>query len=72
MKKINSIQFTDGTIRYLNEIQVSEITGRAVQSLRNDRRDRKGLPYTKFGRSVRYNQHDVINFMERNKIIPEG
>ena len=57
--------------RYLNERQVSEITGRALSTLRNERSKRTGIPYYKIGRSVRYNFQDVIQFMESHKIIPD-
>jgi hypothetical protein len=56
--------------KYLGENQVSEITGRALQTLRNDRFSGKGLPYVKFGRSVRYSLDDVVQFMEARKVIP--
>jgi predicted DNA-binding transcriptional regulator AlpA len=57
--------------QYLNERQVSEITGRALSTLRNERSKRIGIPYYKIGRSVRYNFQDVIKFMESHKIIPD-
>ena len=57
--------------RYLNEYEVSEITGRAVQTLRNDRFKKQHLPYCKVGRSVRYALSDVISYMEDRKIMPE-
>lgn len=53
---------------YLNEKQVKEITGRALSTLRNDRFNRRGIPYVKVGRSIRYSELDVINFMEKRKI----
>lgn len=56
--------------RYLNERAVSQITGRALQTLRNDRFNGRGIPYTKFSRSVRYSLADVVQFMESRKIIP--
>ena len=54
--------------RYLTEVQVAEITGRALSTLRNERFSRCGIPYIKIGRSVRYSFQDVINFMEARKI----
>jgi hypothetical protein len=54
--------------QYLTEKQVSEITGRALSTLRNERSKRVGIPYIKIGRSVRYNFEDVIGFMERHRI----
>jgi len=60
------------TALYVNEKRVSEITGRALPTLRNDRHNRRGIPYVKIGRSVRYALADVISYMEVRKIIPEG
>ena len=54
--------------RYLTEVQVAEITGRALSTLRNERFCRCGIPYVKIGRSVRYNLEDVVQFMESRKI----
>jgi hypothetical protein len=56
---------------YLNEKEVAKITGRAKQTLRNDRFLGKGIPYCKVGRSVRYSLEDVIAFMENRKIETE-
>jgi len=58
---------------YLTEVQVSEITGIALSTLRNQRFNRTGIPYCKIGRSVRYNLNDVIEYMESHKInLTEG
>jgi hypothetical protein len=54
--------------RYVNEKEVSRITGRAIQTLRNDRHRGHGIPYVKIGRAVRYRLSDVIDFMENRKI----
>jgi hypothetical protein len=56
---------------YLPEKEVSRITGRAMSTLRNERFNRKGIPYVKVGRSVRYSHEDVISFMENRKIKTE-
>lgn len=54
--------------KYLNEVQVAEMTGRALSTLRNERARNVGIPYIKIGRSVRYSLQDVIQFMEARKI----
>jgi hypothetical protein len=54
--------------KYLTEVQVAEITGRALSTLRNERFCRRGIPYIKIGRSVRYSLEDVVRHMESNKI----
>jgi len=54
---------------YLNEFEVSAVTGRAVSTLRNDRHMRRGIPYLKISlRSIRYRTPDVMNFMEATPI----
>jgi hypothetical protein len=53
---------------YITEKEVSRITGRALPTLRNDRHHRRGIPYIKMGRSVRYCLDDVIDYMEARKI----
>ena len=55
-------------VKYISEVEVSKITGRALSTLRNERSRGKGIPYIKVGRSVRYNFNDVIDFMESCKI----
>lgn len=54
--------------KYLTEKQVSEMTGLAIQTLRNDRFLGQRIPYSKIGRSVRYNLDDVVGYMEAHKI----
>ena len=60
------------TARYLNEVQVSNMTGRALSTLRNERARNEGMPYIKIGRSVRYDLVDVIRFMDAHKIMTQG
>lgn len=57
---------------YLTEKEVSLLTGLSLSGLRNSRFNRKGINYIKVGRSVRYNQADVISFMENRKIKTEA
>jgi len=54
--------------KYLTEVQVAEITGRALSTLRNERFCRRGISYIKIGRSVRYSLEDVVRYMESNRI----
>jgi hypothetical protein len=61
-------QVMDINRMYISEKEVSLLTGRALSTLRNDRFHRKGLPYVKISRSVRYSYDDVITFMENRKI----
>ncbi len=57
--------------RYVTERQVAEFTGIALSTLRTDRSRRRGIPFVKKGRSVRYALHDVVTFMESRKILTE-
>jgi hypothetical protein len=57
--------------RFVDEQTVSKLVGRALQTLRNDRFEGKGLPYVKVGRSVRYDLKDVVDYMEQHKIVPQ-
>ncbi|MGA3086663.1 MAG: helix-turn-helix domain-containing protein [Thermodesulfobacteriota bacterium] len=55
---------------FLKEVEVAQLI-RAVSTLRNDRLYRRGLPYIKVGRSVRYSKDDILQYMESNKIKQE-
>ncbi len=59
-------------LKYLTEKEVSEITRKALPTLRNDRHLRRGIPYYKDGKSIRYNLNDVILYMESRKVCFEG
>ena len=58
--------------QYITEQEVSAITSRAIPTLRNDRHLKRGIPYCKISRSVRYKLQDVIDFMEGKKIQTVG
>jgi predicted DNA-binding transcriptional regulator AlpA len=58
--------------RYLTEQEVAALTGRAIQTLRNDRHRGRGFPYCKIGRSVRYSLSEIITTMESRRIETEG
>jgi len=55
----------------VDETKVAEIMDVAVQTLRNWRFQRRGPPYIKFGRSVRYNLNDIKQYITRHQIDPE-
>ncbi len=59
------------TVKYLNEKQVYEITGIAVQILRNWRQARKSFPYIKAGHSVTYSVGDIEAFEEARRVKTE-
>lgn len=54
--------------KLLTESEVAQITGRAIQTLRNDRFKSQGIPYIKLGRNVRYDPKDVEEHILQNKI----
>jgi predicted DNA-binding transcriptional regulator AlpA len=58
----------DASYQYLTEVEVSQMTKIAVQTLRNNRFHKRGIPHCKVGRSVRYSRNDVIAYMESRKI----
>jgi hypothetical protein len=59
------------TTKYLTERETSELTRKALPTLRNDRHLRRGIPYVKDGKSIRYNLNDVVSYMEARKIVFE-
>ncbi len=63
-----------GTVpEYMTERETSNITKFGVQTLRNHRHERRGIPYCKLpGGSIRYRLEDVLIFMESRRIEPEG
>lgn len=56
---------------YLTETDVAKITGRAKSTLQKDRARRVGIPFFKFGRSIRYTLKDVHAYMEANRVETE-
>lgn len=54
--------------KYLNERQVSDLTGIPVQTLRNHRCRGVGFPFVKLTRHVRYPEKDLLEFLESRKI----
>lgn len=59
-------------IQSLDEKRAAKILGMAVQTLRNWRHQRRGPVYVKLGRSVRYQMDDLENYIQKQKIDPEG
>lgn len=56
----------------LTEQQAAKVFGVAVQTLRNHRMQRKGCPYIKIGKFVRYTDEDIKKYVEENRIDPEA
>ena len=58
--------------QWLTEVDVSLLTKISLSTLRAHRFYRKGMPYSKVGRSVRYSLADVAAFMESRRVIIEN
>jgi hypothetical protein len=56
------------TPKYLTEQETAIYTSIAVQTLRNNRYERKGLPFFKLGKSVRYAVEDIERYMKKNRV----
>jgi predicted DNA-binding transcriptional regulator AlpA len=54
--------------QFLKDLEVHKLTGLGLSTLRNYRHLRKGPPYVKVGRAVRYERNDVIAWLNAQKI----
>lgn len=54
--------------KLLNEKQVAEMLSCSLSKLRADRWLNRGVPYTKIGRGVRYQEADVLRFVEAHRV----
>jgi len=57
--------------RYLSEKEVGKLTGFSLSKLQQDRFSRRGCPYLKIGRIVRYKLEDVVEFMDKHRVGSE-
>jgi hypothetical protein len=57
---------------YVTDVIAADIIGCKVQTLRNWRYLRKGPPYTKKGRMIRYLVQDLLDYMSVDRIDPEA
>ncbi len=58
--------------RWVEPIEVENITGKKLQTLANERYRGTGIPYYKLGASVRYKLSDVLRYMEQHRVDPEA
>lgn len=60
----------------ITEKKLSELTGLALQTLRNARHLRRGFPYYRLGRgkksAIRYAMEDVRAYLEQGRVDPEA
>ena len=59
-------------LQAVDEHKAAKMLAKSVQSLRNERFLKKGCPYLKLGRSVRYLISDLNNYLTQNRIDPRG
>lgn len=50
----------------INEKEAALMTGRAIQTLRNDRHKSQGMPYCKIGKRVLYSIEDIRAFIQNH------
>lgn len=58
--------------KLLNPCEVSELTGIPTATLAQWRYRKQGMPYLRIGRLVRYDQADVIAWLQRCRIEVRG
>ena len=56
----------------IDEHEAAAILNKSVYTMRNERFLRKGCPYVKMGRSVRYLIEDIREYLIKNRIDPES
>ncbi len=60
----------------ITEKKLSELTGLALQTIRNQRHLRRGFPYYRLGNgkraAIRYTIEDVQGYLDQRRIDPEG
>jgi hypothetical protein len=62
----------DSIPQVIDEYKAAKIICKSVQTLRNERHLRKGCPYLKMGRSVRYRVNDLLDYLDKHRIDPEA
>jgi hypothetical protein len=72
MLRDNSLPQDPKESRWLNEHEVALLTGRALQTLRNERSQGRGICCSKAGWSVRYPLRAVMDFMESHLVRVEA
>ena len=57
---------------WLSEKEVAQLTGISVSTLQKNRFYRRGIPYSKVGRLVRYVLKDVEAYLSAHQVPVEG
>ena len=58
--------------KFLKEPEVAQILNCSVQTLRNNRHPRRGMPYIKNGRAILYSLKDIHTYLNERKIFVEN
>jgi predicted DNA-binding transcriptional regulator AlpA len=69
-RAILKIESSEPALAWIDEKRAANITGLAIQTLRNYRFKGVGPPYYKLGRSVRYRLSDILTYMELRRVEP--
>ncbi|MBU6412359.1 MAG: helix-turn-helix domain-containing protein [Planctomycetes bacterium] len=61
---------TDGPdpLQLLDEREVAELLRIPLQTLRNHRSQRRGIPFVRLGRAVRYKRADVLAYIDAGAV----
>ncbi|WP_374044371.1 helix-turn-helix domain-containing protein [uncultured Bilophila sp.] len=60
------------SVRWLSEKEAAALAGLSIHTLRSHRQHRRGIPYSKIGRAVRYAFDDVVAYMTERRVTFEG
>lgn len=55
--------------RWVSEKDVAELMGLKARTLRRDREMKRGLPFCRLGRTVRYDLRDIEEYMAAHKAL---
>lgn len=55
---------------FLRETEIAEEIGVSVPKLRQDRHNRKGLPYIRFGSRILYDREEVFKYLRNQAVRP--
>lgn len=67
----NTIQIPDDDDALVDERQIAAWGGFSLSRLRNDRYQKKGIPFIKFGSSVKYRVGDYRSHIQNNRVETE-
>jgi len=72
MQQDKAVNAMAQALNWITEKKVSELTGLAVQTLRNWRHLSKGPAYSKIGRAIRYSLDDIRDYFRQRRVDPES